>query len=203
MNSSLGSVVPLAMFMKSAVPNQTCRYQEKCKISDQDCWSIGLVDLALPVKLLTSSPSSFACPYRSASTTNAIIVMIAVSPHDTFESSASPQLSCQKSEENSINFQHWPLLDRVEWRLLGGGHFFRGFGDFVIMGSSSEKLIELRLYAKEGMKQQLKLSQVFSSCQLCQSIDVANNALSVTKQHRNNFRPTRIWCHNFDWINQF
>ena len=117
--------------------------------------------------------------------------------------SASPQLSCQKSEENSINFQHWPLLDRVEWRLLGGGHFFRGFGDFVIMASSSEKLIALRLYAKEGMKQQLKLSQVFSSCQLCQLIDVANNALSVTKQHRNNFRPTRIWCHNFDWINQF
>jgi len=31
----------------------------------QDCWSIGLVDLALPVKLLTSSPSSFACPYST------------------------------------------------------------------------------------------------------------------------------------------
>ena len=112
MNSTLGSVVPLAMFMKSAVPNQTCRYQEKCKISDQDCWSIGLVDLALPVKLLTSSPSSFACPYRSASTTDAIIVMIAI----------TPQLSTQKvksgltvkrdifrglkSEEELINFQH-------------------------------------------------------------------------------------------------
>ena len=84
MNSSLGSVVPLAMFMKSAVPNQTCRYEEKYKIFDQDCLSIGLVDLALPVKLLTSSPSSFACPYRSASTTDAIIVMIAVTPQDTF-----------------------------------------------------------------------------------------------------------------------
>ena len=69
----------------------------------------------------------------------------------------------------------------MEWRLLGGGHFFRGFGDFVIMASSSEKLIELRLYAKEGMKQLLKQSQVFSSCQLCQSIDVANNSLSLTK----------------------
>ena len=108
-----------------------------------------------------------------------------------------------KSEEELINFQHWPLLDRMEWRFLGGGHYFRGFGDFVNMASSSEKScsIELRLIAKE--KQQLKQSQVFSSCQLCQSIDVANNALSVTKQQHNNFRPTRIWCHNFDWINQF
>ena len=32
----------------------------------QDCWSVGLLELDLPVKLIQSSPSGFSCPYRLA-----------------------------------------------------------------------------------------------------------------------------------------
>ena len=31
---------------------------------NQDCWSIGILNLDLPVKLIQSSPSSNSCPYR-------------------------------------------------------------------------------------------------------------------------------------------
>jgi len=31
----------------------------------QDCWSIGILGLNLPVKLIQSSPSDYACPYSA------------------------------------------------------------------------------------------------------------------------------------------